>query len=101
MTHSRHRRKGLFQRLALQTYAEGTAADPGFCAIGFGGETSTPGFLKMNWQIEFEIPYLFKPRFLNFAMRWRLGRPCPVTDQVSDDLVRLIKENEARRVHSK
>ena len=30
MTHSRHRRKGLFQRLALQTYAEGAAADPNF-----------------------------------------------------------------------
>ena len=101
MTHSRHRRKGLFQRLALQTYAEGVAADPNFCAIGFGGETSTPGFLKMNWRIEFEIPYLFKPRLLNFATRWRLGQSCGVTDQVTDDLVGLIRENKSRRPHSK
>jgi hypothetical protein len=101
MTHSRHRRQGLFQRLALQTYAEGAEADAAFCAIGFGGETSTPGFLKMNWRIEFEIPYLIKPRLLNFASRWQLGRPCPVTDVVSDELVALIGENEARRPHSK
>ena len=101
MTHSRHRRKGLFQRLALQTYAEGTTADPGFCAIGFGGETSTPGFLKMNWRIEFQIPYLFKPRLLNFLTAWRLGTPCPVSGQVSDELVSLIMENERRRPCSK
>jgi hypothetical protein len=101
MTHSRHRRKGLFQRLALQTYAEGAAADPNFCAIGFGGETSTPGFVKMNWRIEFDIPYLFKPRLLNFTSRWRLGPPCGVTDELTDDLVSLIMQNEARRSYSK
>jgi hypothetical protein len=101
MTHSRHRRKGLFQKLALQTYVEGGAADANFCAIGFGGETSTPGFLKMKWRIEFEIPYLIKPRLLNFATRWRLGDACVVSDKVSDELVGLINENEARRPRSK
>src|SRR5260221_5465906 len=55
----------------------------------------------MNWRIEFDIPYLSRPRLLNFGSRWRLGRPCSVTAQVTDDLVSLIRENEARRAHSK
>lgn len=55
----------------------------------------------MNWRIEFEIPYLFKPRLLNFATRWRFRTPCSVTDEVSADLVALISENEARRPLSK
>jgi hypothetical protein len=61
MTHSGHRRKGLFQLLATRTYDEARAADPGFFAYGFGGPTSTPGFLKMGWRVELELPYLFQP----------------------------------------
>jgi hypothetical protein len=64
MTHSRHRRKGLFQLLAQETYAAAKAADPGFFAIGFSGATSTPGFYKMGWTSPFEVPHRFKPRLL-------------------------------------
>ncbi|WP_300974835.1 GNAT family N-acetyltransferase [Sphingomonas sp. LHG3406-1] len=61
MTHSGHRRRGLFQRLALATYADAQRSDPGFFAFGFGGPTSTPGFLKMGWKIAFYVPFLFEP----------------------------------------
>ena len=61
MTHSAHRRRGLFQRLAQQTYGEALATDPGFFAYGFGGPTSTPGFIKMGWRILEQLPSLFQP----------------------------------------
>ena len=61
MTHTRHRRRGLFQRLAKETFAEARAADPNFFAYGFGGPTSTPGFLKMGWRIDAEVPNRFRP----------------------------------------
>ena len=64
MTHSRHRRKGLFQLLAQETYALAKSADPNFFAIGFSGATSTPGFYKMDWTSPFEVPHRFKPRLL-------------------------------------
>ena len=61
MTHSAHRRQGLFQALALETYAAAKAVDPAFAAFGFGGPTSTPGFLKMGWRITAAVPYVFRP----------------------------------------
>lgn len=64
MTHSRHRRKGLFQWLAQETYAAAKSVDSGFFAIGFSGATSTPGFYKMGWTSPFEVPHRFKPRLL-------------------------------------
>lgn len=61
MTHSAHRRQGLFQRLALKTYAEAEQDDAGFFVYGFGGATSTPGFVKMGWRIDQTLPFLARP----------------------------------------
>ncbi|UUR07574.1 GNAT family N-acetyltransferase [Sphingomonas glaciei] len=61
MTHSAHRRKGLFQKLALQTYAAAEEKDPNFFAFGFSGDMSTPGFLKMGWRVEEELSHFFRP----------------------------------------
>ena len=61
MTHSSHRRRGLFQRLALDTYEAAIAADPNFFAFGFSGDASTPGFLKMNWRIDALLAHRFQP----------------------------------------
>ena len=66
MTHSAHRRKGLFQRLALQTYADAERNDDRFFVYGYGGAASTPGFLKMGWRIEQQLPYLARPAFLSW-----------------------------------
>jgi hypothetical protein len=63
MTHSNHRRKGLFQKLALYCY-ESLRNENKLFVIGFGGGQSTPGFLKFGWQKIFDVknyfyPYLF------------------------------------------
>jgi GNAT superfamily N-acetyltransferase len=54
MTHSQHRRRGLFQMLALHCYQH--LRDRGeLFVIGFGGGQSTPGFLKFGWRQLFDV----------------------------------------------
>lgn len=60
MTHSGHRRKGLFQKLATECFDYLRASKKLFI-IGFGGGQSTPGFLKFGWKHIFDIRYYFKP----------------------------------------
>lgn len=63
MTHSSHRRRGLFRKLALRGYQE--LRDEGkFFVIGFGGGQSTPGFLKFGWKRLFDYRYYFLPAIL-------------------------------------
>lgn len=78
MTHSAHRRRGLFQKLALATYAAAEAADERFFAFGFSGPMSTPGFVKMGWRIEAELPHLFRPFPLTLLTTRRAGEVEPV-----------------------
>ena len=69
MTHSRHRRKGLFQKLAIHCYAYLREIDEMF-VIGFSGRQSTPGFLKFGWKQVFLVVHYFYPRvfsYLNFS----------------------------------
>ena len=61
MTHSAHRRKGLFQSLANICYRYLEEQDKLFI-IGFGGAQSTPGFLKFGWVKCFNIQYYFFPQ---------------------------------------
>ncbi len=63
MTHSKHRRKGLFQQLALVCY-DNIKQHHNFFIIGFGGGQSTPGFLKFGWKQIFQFKYYFKPNLL-------------------------------------
>lgn len=68
MTHSKHRRRGLFKKLAMHCYEQ--LEDEGkLFVIGFGGGQSTPGFLKFGWKAIFEFRYYFKP-----AIMCRFGR---------------------------
>ena len=62
MTHSEHRRKGLFQLLAKHCYRELELENQLFI-IGFGGSESTPGFLKFGWKHLFNCKNLFYPTF--------------------------------------
>ena len=61
MTHSNHRRKGLFKKLASYCY-EYLKKENKLFVIGFGGAQSTPGFIKMGWKELFDIRYYFYPR---------------------------------------
>lgn len=65
MTHSKHRRKGLFQRLAKHCYNELEHENKLFI-IGFGGSESTPGFLKFGWKHLFNCKNYFYPSFLAY-----------------------------------
>lgn len=65
MTHSKHRRKGLFQKLALHCY-DHLRKENRLFVIGFGGEQSTPGFLKFGWVHVFDMKIYFIPK----AMYW-------------------------------
>jgi Acetyltransferase (GNAT) domain len=49
MTHPHHRKKGLFQNLALKTYALAAEQNIKF-VFGFPNQDSFPGFMKLNWQ---------------------------------------------------
>jgi hypothetical protein len=64
MTHSNHRRKGLFQKLAIHCFKELKNRQELF-VIGFGGGQSTPGFIKFGWQEIFKMRYYFYPRQFN------------------------------------
>jgi len=90
MTRSDHRRRGLFQRLAQKTYDEALAADPEFFAYGFGGPTSTPGFVKMGWTISEELPFLFQPFPLTLLSQGR--SKAQVTRSISAELIGLMKQ---------
>ena len=89
MTHSRHRRRGLFQKLALETYRQGREKDSNFLAYGFGGPTSTPGFLKMGWSVAFEVRFRFRPFPLTLIPRWH-RRPRPTASPIEQALIDLI-----------
>ena len=72
MTHSGHRRKGLFQLLAKECYRY--LSDQGrLFVIGFGGGQSTPGFLKFGWKKVFDVAYLFRPRILSTVSRFKMN----------------------------
>lgn len=67
MTHSSHRRKGLFKELANKTY-DFLQSENMLFVIGFGGPTSTPGFIKFGWKNPFDLSYYFK---LSFQSKWQ------------------------------
>lgn len=61
MTHSNHRRRGLFQYLATHCF-DFIQNNYEFLIIGFGGEQSLPGFVKLGWEKIFDMRYLFIPK---------------------------------------
>jgi GNAT superfamily N-acetyltransferase len=65
MTHSDHAGKGLFTKLALETYEY--CREKGFhCVFGFPNENSFPGFIKrLGWShFDDMIPYLIRVKCL-------------------------------------
>ncbi len=66
MTHKNHRRKGLFKKLALHCY-DYIDRNHQLFIIGFGGDQSTQGFLKLGWRRIFDMRYFFIPKILCFS----------------------------------
>jgi hypothetical protein len=58
MTHSQHRRLGLFERLVAHCDAELKKRNKLFL-IGFAGSKSTPGFIKFGWKVLFDVRNYF------------------------------------------
>lgn len=59
MTHSGHRRKGLFYETASQCYNY-LRENKSLFVLGFGGKESTPGLEKLHWQHLFKASFFFK-----------------------------------------
>jgi hypothetical protein len=102
MTHSRHRRRGLFQKLALHCY-DYIRTNHFFFIIGFGGGQSTPGFLKFGWKSVFNFRYYFKP---NFFCRFHLPNGYPDSafchNEALENIEGLINEGTADQIiHAK
>ena len=81
MTHSNHRRRGLFQKLAVHCY-QYLKDDRDLFVIGFGGEISTPGLIKMGWRKVLNFQYLFVPKVLCYPTL--LSKPADRIEIVSD-----------------
>ena len=101
MTHSRHRRRGLFRLLALETYQAARAADEDFFAFGFGGPKSTPGLLKMGWQIEFDLVNLFRPYPLTLLPIGMTGsNNIHRSNEPTDELIAMVRSSSADEIGS-
>lgn len=100
MTHSRHRRKGLFQQLAQHCFAYLAEQDSLF-VIGFSGPMSTPGFLKMGFKAIFVMRTYFFPRLLcTFAP----ARPDPELQELTsvEPILELAaRSNQGAAIHSR
>jgi len=98
MTHSKHRRKGLFQKLALECY-EHLRKEGKLLVIGFGGGQSTPGFLKFGWVHTFNMRYYFFPKILSFFSISQGKNIVEITDLKSIENT-IKKSNESAIIHS-
>ena len=59
MTHSQHRRKGLFQKVAFAGY-EYLKQHSNLFVLGFGGKQSAPALYKFGWKSLFDVQFYFK-----------------------------------------
>jgi hypothetical protein len=99
MTHSNHRRKGLFQQLALHCYGN-LRNESKLFIIGFGGGQSTPGFIKFGWSEIFNMRYYFYPKLFKSFQFLKHA----VVDEIFDykRIEHLtMKSNITAKIHSK
>lgn len=90
MTHSRHRRQGLFKMLALECY-DRLRAEGKLFIIGFGGADSTPGFLKFGWKHVFNFQYYFKPAILcRLSLLRRFSKGFFIEQDIEENLDKLL-----------
>lgn len=104
MTHSSHRRKGLFQKLAKICYQYLEEQNKLF-VIGFGGAQSTPGFLKFGWVKVFEVRHYFFPRIfsalLKISFQLKINKRFTIREVDTHEIKELIKtSNSPGIIHS-
>lgn len=101
MTHSAHRRRGLFQLLANHCY-DYLRRQGKLFVVGFGGAMSLPGFIKFGWRAVTSVQQVFYPRAfatLHIAgsnTRYKIEPVADVT--LLDEL--LQKSNSRTQIHS-
>ncbi len=100
MTHSSHRRKGLFQKLASACYQHLQSQNALF-VIGFSGEHSTPGFLKFGWRHIFDMTYLFRPfplSLISYLKHLIIPQETHRIEDLADcnEIIDLIKEPKVK-----
>jgi len=66
MTHSMHRRKGLYQQIAFKGF-DILKEKNNLFEFGFGGDMSTPAILKFGWKIIFNVNFYFKTLTQSFV----------------------------------
>ncbi|HRD56651.1 MAG TPA: GNAT family N-acetyltransferase [Ferruginibacter sp.] len=102
MTHSAHRRKGLFKMLALACYEHLRSTNQLFI-IGYGGADSTPGFLKFGWKHVFNFRYSFVPNLLCKLKGWPgLYKPEHFSNTPSEIMLNTVLKNipTLKTIHS-
>ena len=100
MTHSNHRRKGLFKKVndACLNYIE---ENHELFVFAFGGAHSTPGFLKWGWKNPVMFHYLFYPKlFCHFSSWKKLKKDCFLEIDDLMQLEHLIGHNNNGKIHS-
>ncbi|RYY98231.1 MAG: GNAT family N-acetyltransferase [Chitinophagaceae bacterium] len=100
MTHTGHRRRGLFQLLALHCYQY--LRDQGqLFVIGFSGGQSTPGFIKFGWKHVFSFRNFFIPKQLCYLNTGFLT-PADAIVAISNvqDIAHLLEKGSAAAVQS-
>lgn len=105
MTHSRHRRRGLFEKLATHCYHYLRDQDNLF-VIGFGGKESMPGLIKLGWKKLFNVRFFVYPKSFRFVSKFRsifmqnaLNRVTDIHNIIGiEDLI--YNSNTATEIHS-
>ncbi len=99
MTHSRHRRKGLFEKLAKHCFAYLQEQDKLFI-IGFAGGKSAPGFYKFGWKAIFPVRHYFIPKVLCWTQFGLLRDEIFEIEDLSRIESSILHSNRSRPIHS-
>jgi hypothetical protein len=98
MTHTLHRRKGLFQKLAIKCY-EDLNNENKLNLYGFGGTQSTPGFLKMGWKLHSTFVTLYLPIFFCYFTNYKnnVNFELNLTNEIIDFII--LENNKINTFH--
>lgn len=96
MTHSKHRRKGLFFNLAQKCYND-LASKGELFVLGFPGEKSTPGLVKLGWHHLFNMRHYIYVGQLAF---FRINRNVEGVEEIKDPklLCQIAQRSEQTNV---
>lgn len=102
MTHSKHRRQGLFKMLAMECY-EYLRKNNELFIIGFGGADSTPGFIKFGWKHVFNFRYSFRPALFCKIATFALFSKLDFSEEPSFENLQQVtnKITTVNTIHSK